>query len=113
MHKGTGGEAISSQRAHPDRDENNGYTFERLEAAVAELITSRRQLQAENATLREQLLDQAQRLQGTDERLREANQRRQDVLKRIDDLIASLDQIDSQFAAGRSSGSAGASNPTN
>lgn len=112
MHK-TRSEPIPLQRANLDRDESSGYTFERLEAAVAELITSRRQLQAENASLREQTAAQGQRLQDTDERLLEANQKRQDALKRIDDLIASLDQIDAQFAARGPSGSVTASKPSN
>ena len=75
-----------SLRAHLDsRDtgEASAYTFERLETVVAELVDSRRQLQAENANLRRQLSDQGVRLQGLDDRLLESNQRRQDALKRI------------------------------
>ena len=101
------------RRAQRDRTESSAYTFERLEAAVAELIDSQHQLKAENASLREQLLERDRRLQGVDERLLQANQRRQDALKRIDDLIASLDQIDAQFAASVPSGSASTSTSTN
>lgn len=89
-----------SLRAHLDSRETgeaSAYTFERLETVVAELVDSRRQLQAENANLRRQLSDQGTRLQGLDDRLLESNQRRQDALKRVDDLIARLDQIDLEF----------------
>ena len=103
------------REGHPERppegDESSGYSFERLEAVVAELVGSRRQLQLENANLREQLLEQGQRLQGLDERLLDANQRRQDALKRIDDLIAQLDQIDADFAAASAEGPVGAAKP--
>ena len=91
------GDPISLRRVRPESEESSGHTFERLEAAVAELADSRRQLKAENVNLRDQLHEQGQRIQGLDERLLEANQRRQDALKRIDDLIARLDQIDSRF----------------
>ena len=92
-------DSISLQRVHPDNQETSAYTFERLEAVVAELVDSRRQLQAENANLRQQVHEQGQRLQGVENRLLDANQRRQDALKRIDDLIARLEQIDLQFGA--------------
>ncbi len=106
-------DSISLQRVNVDNEESGGYTFERLEAVVAELVGSRRQLQAENAKLREQLHEQGQRLRGLDERLLEANQRRQDALKRVDDLIARLDQIDLQFEAAAGGTSAGASKQAN
>ena len=98
------GDPISLARAHPDSEESSRYSFERLEAVIAELADSRRQLLVQNANLREQIAEQDERLQGLDERLLEANQRRQDALKRIDDLIAHLDQVDSQFLARRAAG---------
>ena len=90
-------DSILLQRLHPDNKATSAYTLERLEAVVAELVDSRRQLQAENANLRQQVHEQGQCLQGVENRLLDANQRRQDALKRIDDLIARLEQIDLQF----------------
>ncbi len=104
---------ISLRRAHPNTEESSAYTYARLEAVVAELVDSRRQLQAENANLREKLLERETHVQSLDERLLEANQRRQDALKRIDDLIARLDQIDSTFEMAPSASFGRASKRTN
>ena len=100
----TRGDAIPLRRADPNSKKSSAYTFDRLEAVVAELVDSRRQLQVDNASLRKELYEQGQRVESLDERLLEANQRRQDALKRIDDLIARLDQIDSSFEAAASAG---------
>jgi len=80
-----------------DQDSHQEKGFDRLEAAVARLAESHRQLQTENAKIRRELGDAARRVRTLDGQLIAANQRRQDACKRIDELIAHLDQLDSQL----------------
>ncbi len=80
----------------------SAYDFQRLERAVEALIERGRRLQADNETLRGQLVERDRRIHSLDEGVLEANQRRQDAIKRIDDLIAHIDQLDAQLQRGGS-----------
>jgi septal ring factor EnvC (AmiA/AmiB activator) len=76
---------------------SDSYDFERLEQAVFALAAAYRRQRDENAGLRRELEQRAQRIRALDGKLLEANQRRQDVAKRIDELIAQIDQLDASF----------------
>jgi uncharacterized protein YhaN len=85
-----GGPVIPDSNSQP-------YDFERLERVVVALAAAYRRQCAENAGLRRELEQRAQRIRALDGKLLEANQRRQDVAKRIDELIAQIDQLDASF----------------
>ncbi len=86
-----GGSAIS------DRDQLDGFDFDRLERAVTALAEAHRAQLEENAQLRRKLEERTGRIRTLEEQVREGNQRRQEVIKRVDELIAQIDQLDSQL----------------
>jgi hypothetical protein len=73
------------------------YDFERLEQAVAALAAAYRRQRDENAGLRRELEQRAQRIRALDGKLLEANERRLDVAKGIDELIAHIEHLDASF----------------
>jgi septal ring factor EnvC (AmiA/AmiB activator) len=93
----SGSERSRPGRSRPEASRPDGFDFERLERAVAELAAAYRHQRAENATLRRELEQRGQRIRALDGKLLEANQKRQDVVKRIDELIAQIDQLDATF----------------
>lgn len=88
-----GGGPLNSQ-LHDD-----GYDLARLERAVSALLDERLRLQAENATLRDQLEERDRRLDRLDEELLDLNQRRRDAMKRLDDVIAQIDELETELAS--------------
>ncbi len=77
-----------------DRD---AYDFNRLERAVSALADALGAQGEENADLRSQFDQNAQRIRTLEGQLLEANQRRQDVAKRVEELITQLDHLDGEL----------------
>ena len=67
------------------------FDFARLERAVGELLAEQRRLADENESLRAQLADRNEAIEGLDQRFTLQEQCRCDALKRIEDLVAQVE----------------------
>ena len=79
-----------SDRSDPLKTQQDSFDFDRLERAIAELVSAQVRMRGENELLRQELSDRDETVKGLDQEIVRLRQRRTDALKRLDDLIAQV-----------------------
>jgi FtsZ-binding cell division protein ZapB len=83
-----------SDLSNTSKNQRDSFDFERLERAIAELLSAQRRLRGENEVLRQELSERDATVEGLDQEIVQLRQRRTDALKRLDDLIGQVDDFE-------------------
>ncbi|MCS5637395.1 MAG: cell division protein ZapB [Myxococcota bacterium] len=95
--KTTAAEAAAAEAApasKPELFDATRYDFERLEAAVTDLVDRHRALQRENSALRQEIAERAARAQQLEAEVDELRSRRERSRARLDKMLADLGQME-------------------
>jgi chromosome segregation ATPase len=85
-------------RSDPSKAQQGRFDLDRLERVIAQLVSAQHRLRGENESLRQELVERHQTVQGLDQEIAQLKQRRVDAMKRLDDLVSQVDDFEA-FAA--------------